>query len=257
MNRTWQPTGTISDCTVWACRIWRSCFLTHEKHLSISTGMPSVLLMRKNRLIHQPSASNGDRQKMLLQIAGAGSGCGGSFLRFLIAIILIGAKGWAFLPFNASRQKRWYKPGTVELNFMDLGHSNKRTHWIKRIRILRSFERGYSVVMVDSWFELGAYLMRRYQIFRRFTGDGLRLNQSASQTWQTAFRSGKAFNKIEVTSGRKQLTSRLLKPSHVAGNHKLPFKKPSRLASALTSQKLSPTPHSWLTRLDPYSVIIQ
>lgn len=245
--------STISDWHRMGLQDLAELFLNHEKHLSISTGMPSVLLdeedrdpssRRLKRRQAEDAASNRWRRLWLW----------GFVFAFLIAIILIGAKGWQFYRLMQAVKSDGTNLEQLNLTSMDLGTLEQAGPLLDKTH--QDIEKLRTEGTPWLWLTPGLSWVPIYGGDIKYSGDLLEmasdLTQSASQTWQTAFPIWQSIQQNRSDLKAEQLTSRLLKAQPTLLQSQATLQEAIQARQRIDIAKLSPTPHSWLTRLDPY-----
>ena len=245
--------STISDWHRMGLQDLTELFLNHEKHLSDSSGMPSILFeeedrgrsrSRPKRRPVEQAASN--RWHMLWRWS--------IVFALLIALIFIGAKGWQIYhqmqavksDITSLEQQNLTSldPGTLE----QAGPLLDKTH--QDIETLRT------EVSPWLWLTPGLSWMPVYGGDLKYSGDllemGSDLTQAASQTWQTALPIWEALHQNQGDLKAEQLTSMLLKAQPTLLQSQAILQKAIQARQPIDMAELSPTPRAWLTRLDPY-----
>ena len=244
--------STISDWHRMGLQDLTELFLNQEKHLSISTGLPSILFAEEDRGRSRSRPKRRQAEKAASNRWGMVWRWGIVFL-FLIALIFVGAKAWQVYHqmqavksdiTNLEQQNLTsLDPGTLE----QTGPLLDKTH--QDIETLRTD------VSPWLWLAPGLSWMPVYGGDLKYSGDLLEmasdLTQAASQIWETGFPIWEALHQNQGDLKAGQLTSMLLRAQPTLLQSQAILQKAIDARQPIVIAELSPTPRSWLTRLDP------
>ena len=252
----WAANSTISDWHRNGLQDLADFFLTHEKHLSLSSGEPSVLFegendgrYRNRSKQHQAKVATSNHGRLLWRWVKAFI-----LVAFLGTLFFMGAKGWQV--YRLMQAIKGDIANLQELNLTSLqpetleqvGPVLDKTH--QDIETLRA------EVSPWLWLTPGLSWVPVYGGDIQYTGDLLEmasgLIQSASQTYQTTFPIWVALHQNQGDLKASELTGMLLSAQPALLGSQAILQQAVEARQRIVPERLSPTTHSWLLRAEPY-----
>jgi len=255
-DTNWVANSTISDWHRNGLQDLADLFLNHEKHLSLSSGEPSVLFegekeeqFRNRSKQRQAKVSTSNHGRLLWRWVKAFI-----LVAFLGAIIFMGAKGW-----QVYRLMQAVKGDIANLQELNLTSLQPET--LEQVEPLldkahQDIETLRTEVSPWLWLTPGLSWVPIYGGDIQYAGDLLEmasgLIQSASQTYHTTFPIWEAIHQNQGDLKASELTGMLLNAQPALLGSQAILQQAIETRQRIVAERLSPTTHSWLARAEPY-----